>query len=82
MKELSLTAASYLLLGFFGATGLLFALASMRKDRQVNCPARGVFWCLVAIMCLGVIVFFADSLESLKALERISHRVEAIIRGL
>jgi amino acid permease len=82
MKELSITAASYLLLGLLGATGFIFSLVSMRKEHQSGRSSRGIFWFIIAIICLGAIVLFADSLETLRALETISNRVEVMIRGL
>jgi len=82
MKELSITAASYLLLGLLGATAFIFSLVSMRKENQFGRPPRGIFWFIIAINCLCAIVLFADYLETLRAVEKISHRVEAMIRGL
>jgi multisubunit Na+/H+ antiporter MnhB subunit len=82
MKELSITAASYLLLGLLGATGVILSLVSMRKKNARGRPARGIFWVLLGIIGLGAIVLFADYLETLRALETISNRVEVMIRGL
>jgi hypothetical protein len=71
------TAASYLLLGLLGVTGFIFWLVSIRKENR-----RAIFWFTLAIMCLGAMVLFADYLEEVRALERISRHVEAMIRGL
>jgi len=82
MKEVSVTAASYLVLGFLGATGFIFSLVSLRKEHQFGRASRSIFWFIIAIICLGAIVLFADYLETLRVLETISNRVEAMIRGL
>ena len=71
------TAASYLLLGLLGVTGFIFTLVSIRKENR-----RAIFWFTLAIMCLCAMVLFADYLEEVRALERISRQVEAMIRGL
>jgi hypothetical protein len=79
MRELTITAASYLLLGLLellGVAGLVFSLLSMRKENR-----RGIFWFTLAIVCLVAIVFFAESLEKVRALETISRRVEAMTLG-
>jgi hypothetical protein len=75
------TAASYLLLGLLGVTGFVFSLVSMRKDKQFGHPARGIFWFILAMVCLCAMALFADYLEEVRALERISRRVQAMILG-
>jgi hypothetical protein len=82
MKELTIAAASYLLIGLFGTIAFIFALVSMRKENPVGHPPRGILWFTLAVVCLCAVVLFADYLETLRALETISHRVEAMIRGL
>jgi cytochrome c oxidase assembly factor CtaG len=79
MKELTITTASYLLIGLLGVTGLVFSLVSMRKENQSGQPLKGIFWFTLTIVCLCLVVLFADYLEKVRALEMISRRVEAII---
>jgi hypothetical protein len=42
MKELTITAASNLLIGLIGGTGFVFSLLSMRKENQSGHPLRGI----------------------------------------
>jgi hypothetical protein len=63
MKELTITAASYLLIGFIGITGLVFSLLSMRKDNR-----RRIYWFTLAVVCLCAVVLFADSLEKVQSI--------------
>jgi len=72
----------YLLLGLLGAAGVIFSLVSLRRTNRCGRPPRTIFWFTMAIICLGAIVLFADYLETLRVLEKISNRVEAMIRGL
>jgi hypothetical protein len=76
MKQLTITAASYLVIGLFGVTGLVFSLFSMGKDNR-----RRIYWFTLAIICLCVAVLFADNLEKVRALEIISRRVQAMVLG-
>ena len=76
-----ITALSYLLIGFLGVTGFVFSLLSMRKENQSGHPLRGIFWFTLAIVYLCVVLFFADNLEKVRALETISRRVQAMILG-
>jgi uncharacterized membrane protein SirB2 len=82
MKELTIAAASYLLIGLFGTIAFIFVLGSLRKKKQVGHPLRGILWFTLAVVCLCAVVLFADYLETLRVLETISHRVEAMISGL
>lgn len=75
------TAASYLLLGLLGVIGFLFSLVSMRRQNQFGHPASGIIWFTLAIVCFCAMIPFADYLEEVNALERISRRVEAMILG-
>src|SRR5262245_17060843 len=70
------TAASHLLIGLLGVTGLVFSLLSMRKDNRPR-----IYWFTLAIVCLLAVVLFADNLEKVRALEKISRRVEAMMLG-
>ena len=81
MKELTITAASYLLIGLLRVTLFIFSLVSMRKENQFGHPLKGVFGFTLAIICLCAIVLLADYLEKARALETISRRVEAMILG-
>lgn len=79
MKELTITAASHLIIGLLGLTVWVVSLVSMRKENQFGHPVRGIFWFTVAIVCLCAVVLFADNLERFRALEMISRRVHAMI---
>jgi hypothetical protein len=85
MKELTIRAASHLLIGLLGATGLVLSLVSIWKANQFSHRLRGsmksVVWSALAIVCLCAIVLFANSVETVRAFEIISHRVQAVIRG-
>jgi hypothetical protein len=79
--KLTITAASYLLLGLLGVTVFVFSLVSMRKENQFGHPLKGVIWLSLAIICLCAMVLLGDHLEKARALETISRRVEAMILG-
>jgi hypothetical protein len=81
MKELTITAASYLLIGLLGLTVWVVSLVSMRKENQFGHPLRGIFWFTLAIVCLCAVVLFADNLERVRALEMISRKVGSALRG-
>jgi hypothetical protein len=85
MNELTISAASHLLIGLLGATGLVLSLVSIWKVNQfshrLTGSMKGVVWSALAIVCLCVIVLFANSLETVRVFEIISHRVQAVIRG-
>ena len=81
MKELTSKTASYLVIGLLGVTVFVFSLVSMRKENQSGYSLRGIFWLTLAIVCLCAVVLFADNLEQVRALETISRRVAAVIRG-
>jgi hypothetical protein len=81
MKELTITAASHLLIGLLGLTVWVVSLVSMRKENQFGHPLRGIFWFNLAIVCLCAVVPFADNLERVRALEMISRRVQATVLG-
>jgi uncharacterized membrane protein len=81
VKELTIKAASYLLIGLLGVTVSVLSLVSMRKENRFGRPLRGIFWFTLAIVCLCAMVLFADHLERVRALETISRGVEAVIRG-
>ncbi len=79
MKELTIKAASYLLIGLLGVAVFAFSLVSMRKENQFGHPLRGIFWFTLAIVCICAVVLFADNLEKVRALETISRSVKAMI---
>jgi hypothetical protein len=79
VKELTIKAASYLLIGLLGVAVFAFSLVSMRKENQFGHPLRGIFWFTLAIVCICAVVLFADNLEKVRALETISRSVEAMI---
>jgi hypothetical protein len=81
VKELTIRAAGYLLIGLLGITVFVFSLVSMRKENRFGHPLRGIFWFTLAIVCLCAAVLLADNLEKVGALETISRRVESMIRG-
>jgi hypothetical protein len=81
VKDLSITAASHLLIGLLGLTVWVVSLVLMRKENQFGHPLRGIFWFTLAIVCLCAVVLFADNLERIRALEIISRRVQAMILG-
>jgi len=84
MKELTIHTASYLLIGFLGATGLVLSLVSIGKASQSSHRLRSfmksVVWSALAILCLSGIVLFANSMETVRAFQIISHHVQAVIR--
>jgi hypothetical protein len=77
MKELTITAASHLIMGILGLTVWVVSLVSMRKENQFGHPLRGIFWFTLAIVCLCAVVLFADNLERFRALETISRQVRS-----
>ena len=81
MKELTITAASHLLIGLLGLTVWVVSLVSMRKENQFGQPLRGLFWFTLAIVCLCAVVLCADNLERVRALEMISRWVQPMVLG-
>ena len=75
------TAASYLILGILWIAVFIFSLVSMRRENQLGHPLRGIFWFTLAIVCISVVVLFADNLERVKELGIISRHVKAMILG-
>ena len=75
------TAANYLFLGILWIAVFIFSLVSMRRENQLGHPLRGIFWFTLTIVCLCVLVLFADKLEKIGELEIISRRVKAMILG-
>ncbi|HEY7322628.1 MAG TPA: hypothetical protein VIE89_34115 [Candidatus Binatia bacterium] len=80
MKELTINSASYLLIGFLGATGLVLSLFSIGKASLSSHRAKTVVWSALAILCLCAIVLFADSVETLRAFQIVSQHVQAAIQ--
>ena len=85
MKELTINTTSYLLIGLLGATGLVLTLVSIWKASQFSHRLRSfmksVVWSALAILCLCAIVLLANSVETVRAFQIISHHVQAVIRG-
>jgi hypothetical protein len=85
MKGFTINTASYLLIGLLGATGLVLSLVSIGKagwsNHRVWSFMKRAVWCALAILCLSTIVLFANSVETLRAFQIVSHHVEAVIRG-
>ena len=51
------------------------------KGESVWSSGAGLFWFVLAIVCLCAVVLFADNLERVRALETISRGVEAMVLG-
>ena len=85
MKELTINTASYLIIGLLGATGLVLSLVSVgkasRSSHRLRSFMKSVVWSALAILCLSAIVLFANSVETVRAFQIISHDVQAVIRG-
>jgi cytochrome c oxidase assembly factor CtaG len=81
MKELTITAASHLIMGILGLTVWVVSLVSMRKENQFGHPMRGIFWFTLAIVCLCAVVLFGGNLERIRSLEMISRRIQATALG-
>ena len=58
MKALTVTAASYLVIGLLGVTGLVFSLVSTREENR-----RRIIWFTLVIVCLCAVVLFAENVE-------------------
>jgi hypothetical protein len=86
MTELTITAASHLLIGLLGATGLILSVVSIWKANQFSDRLRGfskgIIWSAFAVVGVCAIVLYANSPETVRAFEIISYRVAIVIRGL
>lgn len=84
MNELTITSASHILIGLLGATGLVLSVVSICKASQFSLRLRNsvksVLWSALAIICLCAIILFANSVETVRAFQIISHHVQIVIR--
>jgi hypothetical protein len=83
MKELTITAASNLLIGLIGGTGFVFFAALDAKGESVWPSSSGHHLFTVAIVgSCAVIALLAGYVQKARSLEKVSHRVEAVTFGL
>jgi uncharacterized membrane protein len=80
MNELTMTASSHLLIGLLGITGFILGLVSIWKENQLRNPLSAIGWSALGIVCLCAMVLYANSMETLRAFEIVSHRVAAMMR--
>jgi len=81
--ELTIIALSLWLIVFLGLTCVVYSLVSMWKENRFGWPLRGIIWFTVAIIgSCALIALLAGYDQTIRSLEKISHRVEAVTFGL
>jgi hypothetical protein len=81
--ELTFRALSLLLIVFLGVILVVLSLVSMWKENRFGWPLRGIIWFTVAIIgSCALIALLAGYDQTIRSLEKISHRVEAVTFGL
>ena len=81
--EIALRALSLLLITLLGAILVVFTLISMWKENRFGWPLRGIVWFyLVIVGSCAVIALLAGYARKARSIERVTHRVEAVIFGL
>jgi multisubunit Na+/H+ antiporter MnhB subunit len=81
--ELTIIALSLWLIVVLGLTCVLYSLVSMWKENRFGWPLRGIIWFTVAIIgSCALIALLAGYDQTIRSLEKISHRVEAVTFGL
>jgi multisubunit Na+/H+ antiporter MnhB subunit len=81
--QLTIIALSLWLIVVLGITLVVFALVSMWKENRFGWPLRGIIWFTVAIIgSCALIALLAGYDQTIRSLEKISHRVEAVTFGL
>jgi hypothetical protein len=81
--ELAFRALSLLLITFLGLIFVVITLVSMWKENRFGWPLRGIVWLYLAIIgSCAVIGLLAGYVQKARSLERVTHRVEAVMFGL
>jgi hypothetical protein len=81
--ELTIIALSLWLIVVLGLTCVVYSLVSMWKENRFGWPLRGIIWFTVAIIgSCALIALLAGYDQTIRSLEKISHRVEAVTFGL
>jgi len=81
--ELTFRALSQLLIVFLSFILVAHSLVSMWKENRFGWPLRGVIWFyLVVIGSCAVIGLLAGYVQKARSLEKVTHRVEAVMFGL
>jgi len=81
--ELTIIALSLWLIVFLGLTCVVYSLVSMWKENRFGWPLRGIIWFTVAIIgSCALIALLAGYDQTIRSLEKVSHRVEAVTFGL
>ena len=79
--ELTFRALSLLLIVFLSVTCVAYSLVSMWKENRFGWPLRGIIWFTVAIVVSCAVALLAGYVQKARSLEKVSHRVEAMMRG-
>jgi hypothetical protein len=53
----------------------------MWKENRFGWPLRGIIWFTVAIVVSCAVALLAGYVQKARSLEKVSHRVEAMMRG-
>jgi len=81
--ELTIIALSLWLIVFLGLTCVVYSLVSMWKENRFGWPLKGIIWFTVAIIgSCALIALLAGYDQTIRSLEKVSHRVEAVTFGL
>jgi hypothetical protein len=81
--ELTIIALSLWIIVVLGLTCVVYSLVSMWKENRFGWPLRGIIWFTVAIIgSCALIALLAGYDQTIRSLEKISHRVEAVTFGL
>jgi hypothetical protein len=81
--ELTIIALSLWLIVVLGLTCVVYSLVSMWKENRFGWPLRGIIWFTVAIIgSCALIALLAGYDQTIRSLEKISHRVEAVTFGV
>jgi hypothetical protein len=77
--DLTIIALSLWLIVFLVLTCVVYSLVSMWKENRFGWPLRGIIWFTVAIIgSCALIALLAGYDQTIRSLEKISHRVEAV----
>jgi len=81
--DLTFKVLSHLLIVFLSIGLVAFTLVSMWKENRFGWPLRGIIWFTVAIIgSCALIGLLAGYDQTVRSLEKVSHRVEAVTLGL
>ena len=79
--ELTIIALSLWMIVFLGLTCVAYALVSMCKENRFGRPLKGIIWFTFAIIVSCAIALLAGYVQKAKSSEKVTRRVEAVIRG-